>query len=720
MYTSLRKRSRDELCRERVFLRRLLRSVPFVFALLLLSPAHVRAEETPAIRAKEKVVLDAVGDARFTLDVTMPVGKYTLLKDRSRNTALLLRKLGLSHQELYEVQDIKGDFDDGASTVHFSWTTRGLARPLHDDIWEVAVDESLGLELLYLRDNVALFNTAVDSPFGAIPIVVDAEVVRGSTDLRLLHSPNRLVYRAPAAPTSSDTRTTLDFEFPTKAQVMTCLAKSYGNPKFTKMWVARTVLKNTGGQAVTDYRVRFRLRDYAPSWSAWTHCALVVPNQTVVDAYFPIFDLDKVSRLNGSCRDVLEMEYQYRRADGQLVEMSDSRTIQLLGHNEVVFSSLKPVDCVNWQDRFDYAPAILASFVTKDDPIIQQVAGWVSRQAGDLAFTASDDAQLKFMQALYEFMVANGIAYQTPPSGYFNGQFGQHIKYGRDVLQNRAGTCIDLAIFYGSVCEAVGLHPILFCIPGHCFPAVTRPGSSKLYAVETQYAGQQKSYKVARQTATQEVDNARQKGNLYEVDIVKLHNQGVYGLQLPTLPPSTLTDWGIHPVPIGSASGAANLTQTSGSIPSWIVGAWNCNNKLEDKQIQLVITFGQDGVYQRSLRHTNEFGQFTPWSEERGTYRVGAGEIVFVASTGGNKDTPVRRKYTWEDGYLWISFPETGYCLPFARGGYESFSSPPATPPATAATTTVYVPQPVYVPTGGGQSSGGSGRSHHLLRRGRG
>jgi hypothetical protein len=711
MYTSLQKPSGGEPRRQQVLIR-LLHGVLLVFAFLSLHPAGVRADETPAIRAKEKVVIDAVGDGRFTVDVTMPVSMYTLLKDRSRNTAVLLRKLGLSHQEFCEVQDIKGDFDDGASTVHFSWTTRGLARPAHDDIWEVPVDESSGLELLYLRDNVALFNTAANSPLGVIPIVVHAEVARGSTDLRLLHSPNRLVYRAPVASTSPDGRTSLDFEFQTKEQVMTCLAKSYGNPKFTKMWVARTVLKNTGDQAVTDYRVRFRLRDHAPSWSAGTHCALIVSGQTVVDAYFPIFDLDKVGRLNGSCRDVLELEYQYRRADGQLVEMTDSRTIQLLGRNEVVFSSQKWSDQVGWHDQFDNAPWILASFVTKDDPIIQQVAGWVSRQAGDLAFSHSDEAELKFMQALYEFMLANGIAYQTSPSGFFNGEFGQHVKYGRDVLQNRAGTCIDLAIFYGSVCEAVGLQPILICVPGHCFPAVTRRGSSTLYAIETQYAGQQKSYVQARKTATQELNDHRQKGDLYEVDIVKLHNHGIYGLQLPTLPPSTLTDWGIHSVRTGSTSGTTNLSQTNATIPSWIVGAWNCNNKLDDKHIQLVINFGSDGVYQRSLRHTNEFGQFTAWNEERGIYRVGSGEIVFLASAGNNKDVPVRRNYVCEGNYLWISFHETGYQLPFSRGGFESLSSTSVTPPVVTATTTVYVPQPVYVPSGSGQRTGGPVRAH--------
>jgi hypothetical protein len=715
MYIAQRKFSGGEPPRQRFFVRLLLGGVLLVFALLWLRPSGARAEETPQIRAKQQVVIDAVGDARFRVEVKMPVALYTLLKDQTRNTALLLRQLGLNHQESYEVQDIKGEFDDGSSTLHFSWTTRGLARPVQDDLWEAPVDESSGLELLYLRENVALFTTAASSPFGVVPLVVHTEVARGSRDLRLLHSPSRLAYRAPAAAVSPGGRATFDFEFQAKEQVMTCLAKSYGNPKFTRFWVARTVLKNTGDQAVSNYRVRFRLRDYAPSWSAWKQCARVEPGQTVVDAYFPIFDLDKVGRLSGSCRDTLELEYQHRRADGQLVEMSDSRTIQLLGRNEVIFSSRKAVDCGGWQDRFDYGPAILASFVTKDDAIIQQVAGWVSGQAGGVAANASDEQALQFLQTLYQFMAANGIAYQTPPSGEFNGQFGQHIKYGRDVLQNRAGTCVDLAIFYGSVCEAVGLEPILFLIPGHCFPAVRLPRSGNLWGVETTGVGRF-SFKQVSEVGIQKIKEARQKGLLYEVDIVPLHNQGIYGLQLPTLPPSTLTDWGIRPVMTSSASGAAsghtNPTRSNATIPSWVVGAWKCDTKLKNARLQMVVTFGSEGAYRLALRHTNESGQFTAWAEERGTFRVGSGEFVFSASSGNNKDVPVTRKYVREGGSLWITFNEISTQLPFTRGGIESLARVPASPPVTAANPLAPVPQQVSVPAGSGQRTSVPGRVH--------
>jgi hypothetical protein len=692
----------------------LLRAVAF----LLLCPTGAPGQETPLIRAQQKVVIDAVGDAHFQVEVKMPVALYTVLKDRTRNTALLLRQIGLSQEESYEVQEMKGEFEDGTSTVHFSWTTRGLARSVRDHLWEAPVDEVSGLELVYIKDYVALFQTAASSPFGVVPFVVQAEVAPCTSDLRFLHSPSRLSYRVPPALPSRDGRVSFDFELQTKPQVMTCLAKSYGNPKFTQLWVARTVLKNTGEQPFSDYRIRFRLREYAPSWSAWRHSSEVVPGQTVVDAYFPIFDLDKVARLNGSCRDTLEMEYQYRGPDGKLVEVSDSRTVQLFGRNEVVFSSRKPADCGSWLDRFNYGPSILASFVTKDDPIIQQAAGWVSGQAGGVAANASDENALKFLQALYSFMAANHIAYQTPPSGEFNGQFGQHIKYGRDVLQNRAGTCVDLAIFYGSVCEAVGLEPVLFLVPGHCFPAVRLPGSHKIFAVETTGVGRA-SFKQVSDRGFNEVQEARQRGQVYEMDIVKLHNQGIYGLQLPTLPPSTLADWGIRPVSAGSVSSTSNPARTSAPIPSWVVGTWKCDTHLSDTRIQLILAFGHEGAYELCMRHTNEFGQFTAWTSQRGTFQVGSGEFAFLASSGNNKDTPVARKFVSEGGYLWITFSEISYQLPFARLSPDGASGNTAAPPVTEENTRPSVPPQVYyvpVPGNSGGRAAAPGRGHHGRR----
>jgi hypothetical protein len=514
---------------------------------------QARADDAPPIKMKETVILNEVGDGKFTLEIKLQVGPYTNLKSNTPNTALLLRRFGLSHYACYEAQDIKGNFDDSTSTVTVSWTTRGLARMVRGHVWEAPVAEGSGLDLISIHDNIAIFSTATHTQLGLATMVVKADTPKGSHDLRLLKSPSRLAYQLPAASTRPDGETSLDFTFQVKPQVMTCMAKLYGNPKFNKMWVARTLLQNTGEAKLKNYRIRFRIPEYSPSWSPWAQCQEVLPGQTVVDGYFPVFELEKVGRVNSTRRATLEAEYRYEREDGKAIELTDSRTFQLLGRNEVYYSSLANEDQVGFYDWYDYGPPILASFVAHDDPIIQQIAGWVSGQAGGVAASASDEGAVKFLASLYDFMVYNQIAYQTSPGARFNDQMGQHVKYGRDVLQNRAGTCIDLAIFYGSVCEAVGLKPVLFLIPGHCFPAIYLPNSGKIFAVEATGIGKI-DFQAAVKRGLEEASEALNKGPAYKVDVVDLHNMGVYGLELPPLPPSTLKDWGIRQAPKTVAS----------------------------------------------------------------------------------------------------------------------------------------------------------------------
>jgi hypothetical protein len=557
----------------RMFLEALIAS-----ALALAGSVHdgaARAQQAPVMRLKETVDIDRCGNARCSVVVKLPAGLYTELKKNSPNMAVLLRRMGL-FQSWHEVRDVGGDFDDNASSITIRWHTRGIARMVRDAVWEAPLGGEGNLELVSLRDNEALFTAAQETRLGLCSGVVQVTLPAGSKDLRTLKDPDRIAFHMPAD-AAEGSRTAVKVRMQVRPQVMMCLAKVYGDPKFANYWAARCVLENTGDQSVTEYRVHFRVADYTTAWSAWSKTERVVPGQTVTDAYFPVFDLERVGKLNGPRPAVVEMEYEYVRADGQRVKDSDSQQIQLLGRNQVLYSSLADDQVVDFFDMYDYGPAILAAFVTKDDPVIQQMAGWVSGKAGGAAAAAGDEDAIRYLKALYDFMAANKIAYQTPPGARINGKLSQHVKYGRDVLQNRAGTCIDLAILFGSGCEAVGLKPVLFLIPGHCFPGIMLPRSGKIIAVETTMVGQA-DFGQAVKVGSDEAAKALQKQvPSYQVDIMQLRESGVYSLELPAVPTGVLKDWGIVPgaarddtqaVPQGDGRGNA-----AGEAPS-IVGKW--------------------------------------------------------------------------------------------------------------------------------------------------
>ncbi|HEV3262423.1 MAG TPA: hypothetical protein VG013_36565 [Gemmataceae bacterium] len=671
MYQTQRDEHRVGRGRARALAKRIVQwAAAAVLAVVMLGTGGARAQQAPPIKVKEALTVDRAGDGKFNLDVKMPVALYTALKIKTPNTALLLRQMGLSHDESYVVEGVDGTFDDGDSTVHIRWTTRSLARMGGDHLWEIPILDGDGLDVISVHDNEAIFSTASQTPLGLATMVVQATVPAGSGDLQVLRSPSRLAFRMPPA-AGQGHKTALDFTLQVKPQVMSCLAKSYANRSFAKMWVARAVLKNTGDQSLADYRIRFRMPQYTGGWGPWQQCEEVVPGQTLVDAYFPVFDLERMGRVSSSRQATLEMQYEYRQADGKQVRESDNRTLQVLGRNEVFFSSMPAEDAVGFRDQFDFGPAILASFVTRDDPVIQQVAGWVSGQAGGVAASASDEGAVKFLQALYEFMAANKIAYQTPPEGQFNGQLGQHIKYGRDVLQNRAGTCVDLAILYGSVCEAVGLRPVLFLIPGHCFPGVYLPASGNVYAVETTMVGRADFQQAVKQGLA-EATQARQTGPAYEVNIRQLRDAGVYGLELPPLPPSTLTDWGIHIVSAPKPTPPtppAPAGQDANAPPRWLVGKWGCSYWLNDNHIEMYVNLDSSGRYTCNYRLTDSCGQSAGWVPESGTYQVGPGKIVLTVLSGPNKGITRTREYTTSNGELWVTFEEIGDRIRFSRVG---------------------------------------------------
>jgi hypothetical protein len=139
-----------------------------------------------------------------------------------------------------------------------------------------------------------------------------------------------------------------------------------------------------------------------------------------------------------------------------------------------------------------------------------------------------------------------------------------------------------------------------------------------------------------------------------------------------------LKDWGIRPVPRGFTE-AAPTDQNVARPPAWLVGTWKCKCQLEGKSIEMYVTFGRDGKYEMGLRRANEQSADTPWQQERGTFQVGSAEIAFFASNG---DAAVTRKYVREGGYLWISFHEVGYQLPFSKAGAQNDA------PATVVQTT--------------------------------
>lgn len=118
-------------------------------------------------------------------------------------------------------------------------------------------------------------------------------------------------------------------------------------------------------------------------------------------------------------------------------------------------------------------PELIAAFVTPNHPVIAKVIQHASEVlknwTGSPSFTgyqtrSPNNVKLQ-MGAVYEALRREEIIYNNPPASF--EKTGQRVRLAHTVLDQKQGTCLDLALLYGACLEAVGLHPLLIFLRGH-------------------------------------------------------------------------------------------------------------------------------------------------------------------------------------------------------------------------------------------------------------
>lgn len=625
-----------------------------------------RAQESSTLKIKRTIKLDPVGNADIQLTVTAPTNIYTTLKSKTPNVAVLLRKLGAGrHWAILE--NVEGHFNDMQSSVDMHYTQRGLARIDHGNQWSIAFEPGAAPDLVDIHGTTAIYDQTSSSQVGAVSMIIRVECPAGSTELKN-NADARCFSYVFSPKTDEKGKADATFGVEHKDALMSCLAKCYSNERFSFLWAARSRFDNTGSATLSDYRVRFRVAGFS-SWSQWHHTSKVFPGQTVVDPYYPVFDLDKVNVLTGTRPAMLEIEYEYRRPNGEKVAESDSRRLDVLGCNQTIFSGLPISEVMNFADRLEYMPAVLASFTTPSDPVIQELAGRVSGRAEGAAAAFNNADAVKFLRAMYGFLVDNRVSYQSPPSYVNGGQFGQHIKYGRDVLRNHAGTCVDLAVLWASTCEAVGLRPVLIVIPGHCFPAVYLP-EGQLVAIEATGVGKC-DFDKAIEIGNKELQQARQ-GESIIVDVPTLRKAGIESLDLPVLSHSFLTDMGyrfdVKPR-VQNAGPRNQVVQTNDEQPNRnetqaapsVVGVWGFTGQLGQANVDLGLALTAEGRMAFVMNTQGANGQPVQ-VKSVGQWQLEGNVLVVTDQTGTN-----RFAYELQGGELVITFPRLNARVHFHR-----------------------------------------------------
>jgi len=632
------------------------------------------AQAPTSIKLDMTINIDAVGNADVNYDLSMPAKPYAMLKSTFGDAFHVIRSMQ-SGSSWLELKNVNARFEDQLQSVVSHCEASGLLRTTAPGKWSFNIggmDD--GFELLDIHDNQAIFACVPDSNFGIMRMYTRVNLPRGSSNVKFDSRRGNLTYDFEPKLVEGK-RASASYELKAQEHIMSSLARLYGTEE-SGLFAAKNIFTNDGDQMLHDYRVRFRIDGYS-SWSPWKKCKVVYPGQTVLDSFYPVLDIDKLAELNGTRHAMVETEFEYTQTDGEKVSETDASRVQILSRNEVIYSSRRNGENLNWFESFDLAPWILASFTNGTDPVMQQFAGRVSALAGGPASSLDSEHAIAFLNTMWKVLQSNHLAYQTSPGLTIDNFNGQHVKYGRDVLRNRAGTCIDLAILWASAAESVGLKPYIVVIPGHAFPMIELPNGNRL-PIESTMIGSATLEEAVNQ-GLETLKKAEAEGLIMIVDINDLKsNQNVGSLDLPKVSEDVLVKWGYNldelinqPVTetqevetqeTNTTTHTVRRERTTESTPANpCLGDWQMIVQHNGVEVRGGQRFMADGSYACVMINSYPNGTQETITEV-GRYIDQGTHFEFHTDAGD-----YNQRYRWVNGCMEMEFPELNVWIRFSK-----------------------------------------------------
>jgi len=151
--------------------------------------------------------------------------------------------------------------------------------------------------------------------------------------------------------------------------------------------------------------------------------------------------------------------------------------VEVIGPEGIVCSRTNPVALLARNEWCGLAslPEILAAFVLPNDPGVMRILDRASQllldYTGRSGFNGYQDKNRRHVwdqiAAIYKAIGEQGIRYLVAPASFENT--GQKVRSPSDILAQRFGNCLDLALLFAACCEAAGLNPLVFLHEGHAY-----------------------------------------------------------------------------------------------------------------------------------------------------------------------------------------------------------------------------------------------------------
>ncbi|MGN0594973.1 MAG: DUF4011 domain-containing protein, partial [Hominimerdicola sp.] len=158
-------------------------------------------------------------------------------------------------------------------------------------------------------------------------------------------------------------------------------------------------------------------------------------------------------------------------------KMSASIHFTAVSAGEELCDVIKDIDLLPFDQWLGYSiiPELTAAFLSPNHPKVEEISAkagmHLKEWTGDPSFVGyqsrNPNVVKKQIASVYAALQTENIAYRNPPASF--EQVGQRIRMPYTVLEQKGGTCLDLAILFASCLESVGLNPLIMIIKGHAF-----------------------------------------------------------------------------------------------------------------------------------------------------------------------------------------------------------------------------------------------------------
>ncbi len=154
--------------------------------------------------------------------------------------------------------------------------------------------------------------------------------------------------------------------------------------------------------------------------------------------------------------------------------------IEVEAAGAVIATSDHPVEVLAYNEwnGSGSLPEILAAFVLPNHsalaPLLVRAGELLEVKTGSRSLagyqTGDPDRVRAVAGALFDAVREKGLTYVEPPASF--EESGQKIRTPDQVLENRLGTCLDLATLLAGLYEQAGLHSLVVILKGHAFAGV--------------------------------------------------------------------------------------------------------------------------------------------------------------------------------------------------------------------------------------------------------